>query len=130
MKSASPPTARRPGWPELAIGVAVYAAAYTATPFLIDAVGGDDPASRGLTAAALSGIIGLLGFAAAIVLRRRPVAGFGLVRAQSGGRSSRSCSDLQSSFSPVSCSPFSSPPALSLTPIHKRSTVLREPAEC
>lgn len=82
MNSAVTPRERRPGWPEFAAGVIGYAAAYVATPFLIDLVGGGEPVLRGLAAAALSGLVGLVGFGAALLIRRRGLAGFGVRRVQ------------------------------------------------
>ncbi|MDQ7969655.1 MAG: type II CAAX endopeptidase family protein [Oxalicibacterium faecigallinarum] len=77
----SPPTRRAstiPGWPEIIAGLVGYALAYFASPYLIDGIGGDEGVVRGLVASALSGLTGLVGFFAALLVRRRGWRAFGV----------------------------------------------------
>ncbi|MFC4563395.1 CPBP family intramembrane glutamic endopeptidase [Nocardiopsis mangrovi] len=72
----------RPGWPEIAVGLAAMAAATAVLPFLgplglgLDA----DPVAYGLLVAAWSGVIGLAGFAAAALIRVRSWGAFSVRR--------------------------------------------------
>jgi hypothetical protein len=69
----------RPGWPEVAVGLAVVAGiGYGGASQLFRV--GLDPVAFGLILAALSGIAGLAGFAAAASLRIRSLAVFGVRR--------------------------------------------------
>ncbi|ANY09354.1 CPBP family intramembrane glutamic endopeptidase [Pseudonocardia sp. HH130630-07] len=68
----------RPGWPELLVGLAVLAlVAYGTGPVLLRPLG-LDPVLDGLAFAALSGIAGIAGFLAALGLRIRMPAAFGV----------------------------------------------------
>jgi uncharacterized protein len=71
---------RRPGWPELIAAAIGYVAGYLATPFVVDAIGVDDGVVRGLVAAAMSGIVGLVAFFAAYLIRLRDWSAFGVRR--------------------------------------------------
>ncbi|MDT8915452.1 type II CAAX endopeptidase family protein [Amycolatopsis sp. PS_44_ISF1] len=63
--------AAKPGWPEIIAGAAVYALSYLVGPPIVVALTHDSPVSSGIGLAALSGIMGLLGFFAAFGLRLR-----------------------------------------------------------
>ncbi|MEU9822705.1 CPBP family intramembrane glutamic endopeptidase [Pseudonocardia alni] len=83
--SASPVvtgTGPRPGWVEVVVGLVVLAAvAYGGGPLVLRTLD-PGPLAGGLFLAALSGIAGVAGFAAAVAVRRRPLPEFG-VRATS-----------------------------------------------
>jgi len=70
----------RPGWLEIVVGIAAMAAVGFALPALlsdqIDLTG----AGGGAFLACLSGIAGMAGFGAAVLVRRRPVESFGVRR--------------------------------------------------
>jgi uncharacterized protein len=72
----------RPGWIELLAGLAVLEAFVYGFPALLAAAGVPDrsPVTWGLFLAALSGVAGLAGFAAAYFLRVRNLAAFGVRR--------------------------------------------------
>jgi uncharacterized protein len=70
----------RPGWPEVLVAAAVYAAARFGLPPVILELTGDDQVVSGLALAALSGVLGLLAFGAAYVIRLRRPEPFGLRR--------------------------------------------------
>ncbi len=74
---ADPRETKRPGWLELVVGLAVLAAVAYGTPRLLDPLG-ITGLPRALTLAALSGVAGILGFAAAVAVRRIGPALFGL----------------------------------------------------
>ncbi|WP_017626514.1 CPBP family intramembrane glutamic endopeptidase [Nocardiopsis chromatogenes] len=81
---SSPPDSAasvRPGWPEVAVGLLGLVVA-TSGLLLFGAKGPLtlDPVAFGLVVAAWSGIAGLFGFGAAVVVRRRPLAAFGVRR--------------------------------------------------
>lgn len=62
---------QRPGWPEVLAAAVVYALARWLLPPVVNEIAGDDDVVAGLGLAALSGILGLLAFAAAYVVRIR-----------------------------------------------------------
>ncbi|MFD9739252.1 CPBP family intramembrane glutamic endopeptidase [Umezawaea sp. NPDC059074] len=75
------PTATRPthpGWPEVLAAAVTYALVYLAGPPLVDRLVGDSAVASGLTYAALSGVMGLLAFAAAFMIRIREWPVFGV----------------------------------------------------
>lgn len=80
-RSAAPVTAgspSRPGWGEIVVGLVVLAAvAYGGGPLVLRTLD-LGPLAGGLFLAALSGIAGIAGFAAAVALRRRPLPEFGV----------------------------------------------------
>lgn len=81
--AGAPPVAPapRPGWPDVIAGVAV-AAATTALLALGRPLGIDgDPTVWGLVLTGWAGVAGLAGFAAAALVRRRPLATFSVRRA-------------------------------------------------
>lgn len=81
MSGSSTDTARvvrRPGWPELAVGLGV--AGIAVVPLLVNGWMPSDPVAAGLLLTAWSGIAGLAGFAAAAALRLRSLAAFGVRR--------------------------------------------------
>ncbi|MFC7585064.1 hypothetical protein ACFQYP_15995 [Nonomuraea antimicrobica] len=68
----------RPGWPEVGVGLLTMTAAVVA---LVPFGGlGLDPVVYGLIVAAWSGLAGLVGFAAAVLVRIRSLAAFGVRR--------------------------------------------------
>ncbi|MDA0564220.1 CPBP family intramembrane metalloprotease [Streptomonospora sp. S1-112] len=71
----------RPGWPETAVGLVAFVVAAAAVVFF-GPIGPLDlsPVVHGLVLAAWSGIAGLIGFGAAVAVRRRPLAAFGIRR--------------------------------------------------
>jgi uncharacterized protein len=74
-------TRRRPGWPEILVGLAVFAAVGYGLPVLFGRFGVADalgPVTYGLILTGWSGIAGLLGFLAADRLRIRSAAAFGV----------------------------------------------------
>ena len=77
--ASAPPV--RPGWPEIAVGLLGLVVATSGLllfgekgPFTLA------PVAFGLVVAAWSGVAGLAGFGAAYVIRRRPLAAFGVRR--------------------------------------------------
>ncbi|GAB2471914.1 hypothetical protein GCM10027063_10690 [Promicromonospora xylanilytica] len=74
------PRTERPGWPEIAVGIAAMAVVGLGLPILVS--GQVDLAGPlgGALLACLSGIAGLAGFAAAAAVRRRSWQSFGLRR--------------------------------------------------
>ncbi|GAB3401207.1 type II CAAX endopeptidase family protein [Schumannella luteola] len=70
----------RPGWPEILAAAAVYVLVFWLAPPAILAVTGDSEAVTGLALAALSGVMGLLAFAAAAVIRLRSWSALGVRR--------------------------------------------------
>ncbi|MDH2425932.1 type II CAAX endopeptidase family protein [Sphaerisporangium sp. TRM90804] len=73
-------TAPRPGWPEIVVGLLSMAAAAAVLPFLGPAGLELDAAVYGLVLAAWSGVVGLVGFAAAALIRIRSWGAFGVRR--------------------------------------------------
>ncbi|PDP88576.1 CPBP family intramembrane metalloprotease [Glycomyces fuscus] len=69
---------KRPGWPEIAVGLLACVAA-TAVLVPLGSLG-LDPVAYGLVVAAWSGVVGLTGFAAAALLRIRSLGAFGVRR--------------------------------------------------
>lgn len=67
----------RPGWPEVIVGLLVFAAVGYGGGSQLYRLG-LDPVLNGLTFTALSGIAGFVGFAAAVALRVRSLEGFGI----------------------------------------------------
>jgi uncharacterized protein len=76
----SPQTARRPGWPEILAAAAIYGATYATLPFAAIALADGDEAVRGVALAATSGVMGLLAFGGAALIRIRRLAPFGVRR--------------------------------------------------
>lgn len=75
------PAHRRPGWPEIVVGLLAMVAATAVLPFLGPLGPLDpDPVAYGLVVAAWSGVVGLTGFAAAAAVRIRSLAAFGVRR--------------------------------------------------
>ncbi|MEQ3551393.1 CPBP family intramembrane glutamic endopeptidase [Pseudonocardia nematodicida] len=68
-----------PGWPEIVVALAVLAVVAYGVGFLLRPLG-LDPVVHGLLLSALSGVAGIAGFLAAVRLRVRSLAPFGLVR--------------------------------------------------
>ncbi|MER5457615.1 hypothetical protein ABT008_22830 [Micromonospora sp. NPDC002389] len=63
---------KRPGWPEILVGLAVMALVGYGLPITLDRTGAADglsPVTSGLILAALSGVAGLIAFAAAARIR-------------------------------------------------------------
>lgn len=77
--AARPDLPARPGWPEIAVGLAVLAVVGLGLAFLLGRLG-LPPVSYGLSLAALSGVAGIAGFAAAFALRIRTLGAFGVCR--------------------------------------------------
>jgi membrane protease YdiL (CAAX protease family) len=74
-------SAGRPGWPEIAVGLLGCVAATAALLFFGPLGPLDlDPVAYGLVVAAWSGVAGLTGFAAAVLIRVRSLAAFGVRR--------------------------------------------------
>jgi uncharacterized protein len=69
---------RRPGWPEIVAAAVAYVACFFTLPWAAVALTEGAPVARGLALAALSGILGLVAFAAAYLVRIRKAAAFGL----------------------------------------------------
>jgi membrane protease YdiL (CAAX protease family) len=70
----------RPGWPEVVVGLLAMAAA-AAIAVLFGPLGLDlEPVAFGLVVAAWSGLAGLVGFAAAVMVRIRSLGAFGVRR--------------------------------------------------
>ncbi|WP_205706553.1 CPBP family intramembrane glutamic endopeptidase [Kineococcus vitellinus] len=72
-------TARRPGWPEITAGSLAGGAVLLLLP-LIGPLGTLEPVGRGLLLAGWSGLVGLVGFAAAALIRLRSWSAFGVRR--------------------------------------------------
>lgn len=75
----TPATLPDPGWPEIVVGLAVLAVVAYGTPALLRPLD-LAPVAYGLALGSLSGVAGILGFAAAASLRVRSLAAFGLRR--------------------------------------------------
>jgi membrane protease YdiL (CAAX protease family) len=76
MRSSTTP--QRPGWPEMLVGAVAYAAAFLATIVVLRLVPEEQPVLAGHAALALSGVMGLVAFAAAVAIRIRRVDVFGI----------------------------------------------------
>lgn len=73
--------ARRPGWPEIVVGLVVLAiVAFGSDPLLVLIAPGLDPVARGLFLSALSGVAGIVAFLAAAQVRIRSWEAFGVRR--------------------------------------------------
>jgi hypothetical protein len=70
----------RPGWPEIVVGLLAMAAATAVAPFFGPLGLELDTVVYGLTLAAWSGIVCLIGFAAAVLIRIRSWGVFGVRR--------------------------------------------------
>lgn len=70
----------RPGWPEIAVGVLALVAAGALLPLARPLTAGVDPVVYGLVLTAWSGVVGLVGFAAAALVRIRSWAAFSVRR--------------------------------------------------
>jgi membrane protease YdiL (CAAX protease family) len=87
-KSGNPPAASsnrldkvsRPGWPEIVVGLVVLAIVGFGVGSQLKRLG-LDPVVYGLVFTSLSGIAGIAGFAAAVMLRIRDLSAFGVRRA-------------------------------------------------
>jgi len=73
----------RPGWPEIGVAAVAFVLLFGLTAVLLPLIPDDAAAASGLAAFALSAVVGLGPFAAAVLLRIRRVAPFG-VRKVSG----------------------------------------------
>lgn len=73
-------TVSRPGWPEIAVGTVALALAGALIPLARPLTAGLDPVAYGLVLAAWSGVVGLVGFSAAMMLRIRSLTAFGVRR--------------------------------------------------
>jgi uncharacterized protein len=71
---------RGPGWVEIGVGALVYALAIVLVAVLLPML--EDEAAAGLIGLAASGVMGLLAFAAAVLIRIRGLAAFGIRRAR------------------------------------------------
>ncbi|WP_017555633.1 CPBP family intramembrane glutamic endopeptidase [Nocardiopsis baichengensis] len=81
-KQIDAPAHRRPGWPEIAVGLLAMVAA-TVVLLLLGPLGGPldpDSLAYGLAVTAWSGVAGIAGFAAAAAVRIRSWAAFGVRR--------------------------------------------------
>ncbi|GAA3679513.1 type II CAAX endopeptidase family protein [Streptomyces iranensis] len=67
---------RRPGWPEILAAAVAYILCYIIGPPIISSLTHDESVASGLSLAALSGIMGLLAFFAAFVIRDRSWSAF------------------------------------------------------
>jgi len=77
-------TDTRPGWLEILVGGIAYAAAFLATFVLLRIIPDDQTVLAGQAALALSGLMGLFAFAAAVAVRIRGLGAFGIRRASWG----------------------------------------------
>lgn len=73
-------TVSRPGWPEIAVGTVALVVAGALIPLARPLTADMDPVAYGLVLAAWSGVGGLIGFAAAMMIRIRSWAAFGVRR--------------------------------------------------
>lgn len=80
MSSRLPDDTRRPGWPELGAGFVALVLLFTAIVFIDRALPDDQPALTGILNFALSALLGLGAFAAALVVRLRRAGPFGVRR--------------------------------------------------
>lgn len=71
----------RPGWPEMIVGLIAYIVVFGAAYFIVRALPDDLAVISGIAQLALSGIMGLFAFSAAVLVRIRGLAAFGFVRA-------------------------------------------------
>lgn len=74
---------RRPGWPEIIVGLLALVASAALIPVFGPAISDRDPVLYGVLLAASSGVVGLVGFGAAALVRLRSWRAFG-VRKTSG----------------------------------------------
>lgn len=72
---------RRPGWPEIIVGLLALVASAALIPVFGPAISDADPVLYGLVLAAASGAGGLIGFAAAFLVRLRSWSAFGVRKA-------------------------------------------------
>lgn len=81
--AASGSTARtkRPGWPEMVIGLIAYIVAFGAVFLILKAIPDELSVLNGIIQLALSGLMGLFAFGVAVVIRIRGLAAFGFKRA-------------------------------------------------
>ncbi|SDD67616.1 CPBP family intramembrane glutamic endopeptidase [Auraticoccus monumenti] len=70
----------RPGWPEIAVGVIALVAAGAVLPLARPLTAEMDPVAYGLVLTAWSGVVGLVGFTAAALVRIRSWAAFSVRR--------------------------------------------------
>ncbi|MHC5796458.1 lysostaphin resistance A-like protein [Lacisediminihabitans sp. FW035] len=68
-----------PGWPELLVGVAVFAALYAPVALLLPLI--QDDAIAGVVGLVVSGLMGLIAVAVAVLIRKRGLSAFGFRRA-------------------------------------------------
>jgi uncharacterized protein len=80
MNAARSTPIRRPGWPEVLAAAVVYVAAYATLPRAAIALTEGQAVATGLALAAVSGVLGLLAFLAAFLIRIRRWDAFGIGR--------------------------------------------------
>jgi membrane protease YdiL (CAAX protease family) len=71
---------KKPGWPELVAGAAAFAACFAIVAVLLPLV--EDDAIAGIVGLVVSGLMGLVALAVAILIRIRGLAAFGIRRAK------------------------------------------------
>ncbi|TFD92082.1 CPBP family intramembrane metalloprotease [Cryobacterium lactosi] len=69
-----------PGWPELVAGAAAFAASYALVAVALPLI--EDDATAGVVGLVVSGLMGMIALAAAVVIRIRGLSAFGIRRAK------------------------------------------------
>ncbi|MGO2035282.1 MAG: lysostaphin resistance A-like protein [Brevibacterium sp.] len=77
----SPRRVSRPGWAEMIVGLIAYVLAFGAVYLILKVIPDELSVLNGIIQLALSGIMGLAAFAAAVAVKRRGLAAFGLRKA-------------------------------------------------